>query len=213
MRTNPNRRRKWARGGWTPPGTPWAWWYGNATEDDGKWTDRSGNGRHATFFGSPSLSINGLTLDGSAYAYLAAGPVTLTGFTMACWVRLTAAGGLQGIMGNWIGGQSDYALIAINSTLLAAYNNTQSNTLIAFTSGVWVHIAVRWTGDVVIGYVNTTPNTPVSLETAAENPPKFGIGWAYWVLTGDITDAIVYDTDIGADGIANIYAQSTGKPT
>jgi hypothetical protein len=226
-----SHRRAIARGGaaaWAPPANLVAWWYADDTTD-GKWTDRSGHGWHATLVGTPTLGATGLTLNGTSQrATVGLWDAGATELTLCGWAHpARTTGNGMGVMSAhqgsyiraWLGlggnGMAPNALYAFTwpGTSLDVYRETGTRT-----AGQWVHLAATYKSSHYQCYVN---GSPAAAEFTTQALPgdnttvwRIGDGWVdgnkYW--RGTLTDIMAFSRAVAAAEIADIYANSPGRP-
>ena len=112
-------------------------------------TDSSGNNKTATLIGSPTWTTgvagNGLQFNGTS-AYLNAGTVSVSSFTISTWVNMSAS---QSGWGSLVMKQNSFGLEVQNGTVYANVGNgsTWTNTVNApLTAGTWKHVVQTFNG-------------------------------------------------------------------
>ena len=112
-------------------------------------TDSSGNNKTATLVGGPvwttGVAGNGLQFNGTS-AYVNAGTVSLSSFTISAWVNMSSS---QSGWGSIVMKQNSFGLEVQNGTVYAnigngaTWNNTVSTPL---TAGAWKHVVQTYDG-------------------------------------------------------------------
>lgn len=207
-------------GGWTPPAGLEEWHYGSATEAGGEWTDRSGNGNHASLNLGASIGANGLTggATNDDYAVISATiPSAQLTYSLCAWIFLDAAlSADMGVFGGY-GTASIYWLDylsgptwRIGANAPVAYGATNGDW-----RNSWVHCAWVADGGDIEFFLNG-----VSDGSAAGRAPDIGpgsleligrSGSAKNMDNGFIDDAMIFPaTAISAADILDIYNNSPG---
>ncbi len=215
-----------AAGGWTPPAGLAAWYYGDSLTD-GKWTDRSGTGNHAVLVGSPTLSANGLALNGTDQRAYVAANATLAfaeAYTVCAWVRQSAiSGGTPfGVVARRLG-QAFWALYARQSYWRGETQNgggtVTGRTIRAVELDVWHHLAISMHGTGYVVYADGSPTAEqIGTVTIASNATSKDIDIGYDAasgaashLPGDLDDIQLYGAALSGEQIAALYANSPGS--
>ena len=207
---------------WTPPAGLAAWLYGDSITD-GKWTDRSGNARHATLYADAEIGVNGLTLDGTddyaAIDHDAA--LSGTAATYCCWGRRSAADRKDVWLNKQNTSGSSYLGVNTEATnMVKAYAETSGGWKIidgadSIDADEWVHYAVVGETNALRLYVDG--NLAASLTgtwalSARTTPLLIGRGYQPNAFTyGVIDDVQIYTAALSSDAIADIYANSPGS--
>lgn len=195
---------------WTPPAGLAGWWYGSSTTG-GLWTDRSGNGRHLTIAGNATVGANGLTIPNrDGYATIAA-PGWATIRTVCLWAYITEFQSLDTILG----GEGANVGIDMRTGPKWRATGVDLDAGANFTLGAWAFVAARQV---------TTPSNVLSLWTGATKSTSAGL----WVSAcnnigrlnstyprdpkGSITGVMAFTASLTDEQVADIYANSTGRP-
>ena len=168
---------------------------------------------------------NGLHLDGTSngYATLPTGVVsTLNDFTIAGWVKLDAVASWARVFDFGTGtttymflapknGSTGYLRYAITTS--GGSGEQQINSTTTMTTGTWAHVAVTWSGNVGIMYVNGVEvgrNSSMTLKPSSLGSTTLNyFGRSQYSadpkLTGTLDDFRIYGRALAATEIANLY--------
>lgn len=218
-------------GAWEPPAGLLGWWYGDSLTD-GKWTDRSERGYHATFVNGADVTTDGITLDGTTkYATVPHDvEVSETSFSVCAWVycadRSTAT---RTVMNRqWFGTGYVPVFLGISNGIFGTTGRAQAATFdgtswrytqdtAALVENEWVHLAGTYRAGRVAFYrgglfVSQSVGT---WTMPADNSREWLIGRRYETSAtwnGVLTDLHFYSGELSADQIADIFANSPGRP-
>ncbi|HWB90626.1 MAG TPA: LamG-like jellyroll fold domain-containing protein [Puia sp.] len=181
---------------------------------------------------APGAIKQGLKFDGSSHAYAslpAAAVSTLSDFTISGWVKLDAATSWQRIF-DFGTGANVYMFLARNNTNSLRYAITTGggskeqgiNSNIQIGTGVWVHFAVTWSGNVGILYMNGQEvgrNTSMTLK-----PSSLGTTTQNWFgrsqysadpyLNGTLDDIRIYNRQLSpAEIVTLVNAAAPSQPS
>jgi hypothetical protein len=193
-----------------------AHWYGDDTTDS-KWTDRAGNGHHATLVGSPTLSANGLTTTSGKYATVPDTPsLGASAGTLCAWVYPTASltASIRIFLGGWKS-PTEYYLGTVTTTAAAGgINNVTANSIAAVAEDTWQHLALRWDGDDITISVDGAKGTPVTQETGSTAAHLMYLGTydaTNYPWVGDMDDVMIFSQCLSDADLADVRANSPGS--
>jgi hypothetical protein len=187
-------------------------------------SDASGNGKTAILSGTTTWATgkngNGLGLGGTnGYASLPSGIVSgLTNFTISSWVKVNALSDWTRIF-DFGTGTNAYMFLTNNVpgaglrfAITASGNGSEQRiNAAALPTGVWKHVAVTWSGNTAILYVDGAEVARNSAMTL--NPSSLGtttlnyIGKSQWsdpYLNGTIDDFRIYNRALSATEVASL---------
>ncbi len=190
--------------------------------------DWSGNGNHGTFKGEtePNYTTGkfgqAIELDGAndRVEYIIPNGRTFATYTVALWAKAAKLGQakLSGVF-NCKSGASDFQ-IDVDGTNPGKYRyrsgtSNQNNKLIGTVTTNWVHLAVTCNGTDTKVYYNGTHKATISNEARTEFG-QYTIGRNRGnnvYFAGDIDDLRVYDAELTATDIADVFAgKAVGSP-
>lgn len=207
-----SHRRAIARGGaaWTPPDGTVTWLCAaksGAVSAGGTWVDQSGNGFDYALNGNAYVDLDlGLVLDGNgAFAARADGP-TLS--SIAAWVWVSSYSWLATLVGN-----SENRSIDMREG--PVWTNSGHAITGTWGTGIWMHVAAtRHPEYKTQGYQNGAP--ALLANTWLFTSPVLSIGRLNAALprylSGRVDDVLLGSSVWDAATIADIYANSPGRP-
>jgi len=199
--------------GWTVPDAV-LWYYGNDLTS-GKWTDRTGNGNHATFHGSPAMSAaDGMTTSVGNMANIPDSPTMASSGALCAWVKPTSIPSTGFAIGAW--SPTEYYLgINTGGYCLVGYASKGSQSPNSVSLNTWGHLIMRWTGTQIIAYLDGSPDlSPYNYSSSTSASQKLWFGGRDdndLVLRGQLDDVWVFDEDPGFNVLDDIRLNSPGS--
>lgn len=202
---------------WTPPANCLLWLpFGYVLTA----ADQSGQGNDYATAGDANIDANGLNTGTTGYASRATITGTANATTLAMWVK-TADVTVNAYIAE-IGANGRAVIVGYQDGYINLYSTqyptgVAAETQLAISAGEWVHVAWTITGsgasETLKGYRNGSPSYTVTGKWAQ------GVGMEYlgrysggFHFAGSINDVLRFSRVLSDADIADIYANSPGRP-